>query len=91
MTRPSESSATPCERCNATYFLQMLETHGPYETARRLIHTPRPSEGFTHLWERGRLDLTVEATVLQERFTQLFTDEERDICRERLTQYGYRL
>jgi hypothetical protein len=59
------------------------------ETAHFLIHTPRPSDGFTALWERGRLDLTVEAHVLQERFHELFTDEEREICRQRLVQYGW--
>ena len=74
---------------NATVFLSMLAERGPLETARFLIHTPKPSDGFTALWERGRLDLTVEAHVLQERFRELFTDDERDICRDRLAQYGW--
>jgi hypothetical protein len=47
---------------NATYFLRMLSDHGPIDTARRLITSTQPSEGFTQLWQRGRLDLTVEAT-----------------------------
>lgn len=75
---------------DATIFLRMLLDRGPVETARYLIHTPKPSDGFTALWERGRLNLTVEAYVLQHRFTHLFTDEERDICRTRLEQYGWR-
>ncbi len=75
---------------NATVFLSMLAERGPLETARFLIHTSKPSDGFTALWERGRLDLTVEAHVLQDRFHELFTDEERDICRDRLAQYGWR-
>ena len=74
---------------NATVFLRMLQDRGPLETARWLIHTPRPSDGFTALWERKRLDLTVEAHVLQERFETLFTDDERDVCRQRLAEYGY--
>jgi hypothetical protein len=74
---------------NATYFLQMLSAHGPTETARRLITSSKPSEGFTALWERRRLDLTVEAHVVQDRFQVLFTDAERDAARQRLAEYGY--
>jgi hypothetical protein len=73
----------------ATVFLHMLQDRGPLETARFLIHTPKPSDGFTALWERGRLDLTVEAHVLQGRFHSLFSDDERRVCRERLAQYGW--
>ena len=73
----------------ATYFLRMLADLGPLETAKRLLHSPRPSEGFTALWERGRLDLTVENVVLQRQFADLFTDEDRDLDRRRLADYGY--
>lgn len=75
---------------NATYFLQMLSTDGPIQTARQLITSTQPSDGFTALWERGRLDLTVEAHVIQDRFETLFTESEREAARHRLTQYGYR-
>jgi hypothetical protein len=73
----------------AGYFLQMVSEHGGLETARRLLHAPTPSEGFTALWERRRLDLTVEAVVLRPKFAPLFTDEDRDIARTRLQEYGY--
>ena len=72
----------------ASYFLQMVETYGGLSAARKLLATTRPSEGFTALWERGRLDLTVEATVLDPRFASLFSDDELDAARERLKQYG---
>lgn len=74
---------------NATYFVRMLSTEGPLETARRLISSTQPSEGFTTLWERGRLDLTVEAHVIQPRFEPLFTEEELEAARQRLAAYGY--
>lgn len=77
-------------RYNATVFQRMLTDRGPLETARYLIHTPRPSDGFTALWERGRLNLTVEALVLSGQFDDLFTDDERAICRQRLEQYGWK-
>jgi hypothetical protein len=73
----------------AGYFLQMVSEHGGLETARRLLRAPNPSEGFTALWERRRLDLTVEAVVLKPEFAPLFTDEDRDIARTRLREYGY--
>jgi hypothetical protein len=67
----------------------MPQDRGPLETARFLIHRSKPSDGFAALWERHRLDLTVEAHVLQDRFEELFSDDERDACRQRLLDYGY--
>ena len=43
------------------------------------------------MWEKGRLDLTVEAIVLRSEFQQFFTDEEVETARQRLEQLGYRL
>jgi hypothetical protein len=51
---------------------------------------PAVSDGFTALWERRRLDLTVEATVLRKEFEPLFTPDELDTAGRRLEQYGYR-
>ena len=62
---------------------------GGYETARTLIHSPTVSEGYTALWERGRLDLTVEAVILQHEWRDLFSELEREIARRRLVEYGY--
>ena len=74
---------------NATYFLEMLSQRGGLETARYLLHTNAPSEGFTHQWERGRIDLTVEAHVLAEECKPLYTAEELRIAKGRLVEYGY--
>jgi hypothetical protein len=74
---------------NATYFLQMLHEHGGLQTARRLLSSRNPAQGFTILWECGRLDLSVEAQVLRAEFASLFTTEEREIARNRLDDYGY--
>jgi len=49
--------------CNATRFLHMLYEHRGLEIARILLHSTNVSEGYTALWERGRLDLTVEAVI----------------------------
>ncbi|GAA3408448.1 GmrSD restriction endonuclease domain-containing protein [Streptosporangium vulgare] len=74
---------------HATYFLSMLAEHGSLATARKLLHAPAVSDGFAALWERGRLDLTVEALVVQSRFADLFTPAEVEIAHHRLGQFGY--
>lgn len=74
---------------NATVFLRMLSEHGGLGTARRLLSSSSVSAGFAALWERGRVDLTVENVVLREDFASLFTDEERDLARRRLAEYGF--
>src|SRR5690606_712520 len=74
----------------ATYFLGMLAELGPLGTARKLLNAPAVSDGFANLWERGRLDLTMEALVLDPRFAALFAEEELERARTRLAQFGYR-
>ena len=74
---------------NATYFRSMLSQYGPLETARRLLVSPAISDGFAELWERGRLDLTVEAVVSEAVFSELFSEEEIAVARRRLEQFGY--
>lgn len=74
---------------NATRFLQMISEQGGVATARQLLHSTNVSDGFTALWERRRLDLAVESVVLKPEFEALFSDEEQEIARARLTSYGY--
>jgi hypothetical protein len=73
----------------ATYFLGMLAQHGGLETAHKLLAATKISDGFATLWERHRLDLTVEALVLKPEFQGLFTEEELEIARRRLEKFGY--
>src|SRR4029077_4847804 len=70
----------------ASYFLTMLSDYGGLGTARRLLASSEVASGFTALYERGRLDLTVEALVLKPDFARLFTDEEVETARQRLAQ-----
>src|SRR6266508_2249572 len=71
----------------ATIFLRMLTQHGGLQTARLLIHSATVSDGYTALWERKRLDLTVEAVIHDNpKWHQLFTEAERAICTKRLTE-----
>ena len=75
---------------NAAYFIQMVAEHGGVKTAQKLLASSEPSSGFTVLWEHQRLDLSVEALVLRADYFPLFTDEEREIARIRLAEYGYK-
>lgn len=73
----------------ATRFLGMVTEHGGLHTARTLLHSPTVSDGYSALWERHRLDLTVEAAILEHRWLPLFTEDERKVAVKRLRDYGY--
>lgn len=74
---------------NAARFFNMLHDHRGLGTARILLHAPHVSEGYTALHECGRLDLTVEALILQKKWYPLFSDQERQIARQRLAEYHF--
>ena len=73
----------------APRFLQMVIDHGALEAAKQLLRAPKEQSGLTQLWELGRLDLSVEALVLQERWDTLFSDDERQKARDRLDAHEY--
>lgn len=77
--------------CNyrATRFLQMVTDQGGVQAAKALLHAEGYSEGLTALWEHKRLDLSMEALVLQEPWSALFTEEELSVARKRLRDLGY--
>lgn len=70
-------------------FLQMVQEHGGVETAKRLLLQDRVQTGLITLWDCGRLDLSMEALVIDPRFQPLFTEDEIAIARERLEEFGY--
>jgi hypothetical protein len=75
---------------NAARFLQMISEQGGLATARQLLWSDQPSDGFTTLWSHHRLDLTVEAHVLKHDYVTLFTEADRQQARRRLELYGWR-
>lgn len=74
---------------NATRFLSMVSERGGLDTARYLLRAQTISDGYAELSLRGRLDLTVEALVIEPRWRELFSDKEWAIAVARLTEYGY--
>jgi hypothetical protein len=74
----------------ASVFFNMVMKQGGLATAKFLINSKDASVGYTRLYERGRLDLTVEATILDnEKWHGLFTPDELERAAKRLQSYGY--
>jgi hypothetical protein len=74
---------------NATRFLQLLAAKGGVQAARILISKDGGTYGFEVLWKNHELGLSVEALVVKDKYRELFTDHEREICKRRLHEYGY--
>ena len=69
--------------------MRMIDDIGAVSTAKNLISREKPSEGYSILSEFKRLDLTVEAFVLDNpKWHQLFTEEELQKATVRLKPYG---
>jgi hypothetical protein len=51
---------------------------------------PQPSDGYTALWERKRLDLTVEALIMDNpEYQSLFDEKTFHTAKRRLQEYEY--
>ncbi|MBD7914667.1 hypothetical protein H9660_05865 [Clostridium sp. Sa3CUN1] len=79
-------------QCNfkAAGFFQMIQTEGAITTAKEIINNSEVTEGFIKLAECNRLDLSLEALVIQDKYKELFTPKERKICINRLKKHGYK-
>ena len=60
------------------------------KTAKRSLSGNRLSDGFNQLLAKNALSLSLEALVIDKRFTALFTDEEANEALMRLLEVGYR-
>jgi putative restriction endonuclease len=64
-------------------FKSMLDADGGFEAVKHILASGKPSEGFTRLWELGRLDLTCEAIIVETKWRRYF-DEEHIVRAEKL-------
>jgi len=71
------------------YFLGMLEADGGYLTVIRLLSANGVSEGFIKLWEHSRLDLSVEALVVESEWRAAFDPVLIARAEKRLNDVGY--
>jgi len=69
---------------SASALLSMIKDLGSVGAAKILLYQPNVSEGFKKLKELGRLDLAIENIILDPRWHDLFTDQERKIASDRL-------
>ena len=60
------------------------------KNAKRILSGTRLSDGFNELAAKGQLKLSLEALVIDKRFTGLFPDEEANEALTRLLEAGYR-
>lgn len=70
--------------------LRPMEKLDAMKQAKRALSGNRASDGFGPLCDLGRGDLTLEALVVDKRFTALFTDEEANNALMRLLDAGHR-
>ena len=59
------------------------------KTAKRTLSGNRLSDGFNQLLAKNALNLSLEALVIDKRYTELFTAEEANEALMRLLEVGY--
>ena len=60
------------------------------KSAHRTLSGTKRSDGFNELAKLGQLKLSLEALVIDKRYTGLFSDEEANEALSRLLDAGYR-
>ena len=70
--------------------MRPVEAADAMKAAHRCLTGNRISDGFNALSDKRRLDLSLEALVVDKRFTGLFSDEEANNALMRLLDAGYR-
>ena len=86
-----QEAVNECRRIGyrPTGFMGMVTQSSAFEAVRALLAKREPSDGFTTLWEKNRLDLTVESIILKPEWRSYFTPEEHEIARTRLAEVNY--
>ena len=69
--------------------MRPVDAEEAMKTAHRALSGNRVSDGFYLLADKHRLDLSLEALVIDKRFTALFSDEEANNALTRLLTNGY--
>ena len=69
--------------------MRSVEAAEAVKAAKRILSGNRLSDGFNQLHAKNSLHLSLEALVVDKRFTALFTDEEANEALMRLLEVGY--
>ncbi len=70
--------------------MRPVEPENAMKNAHYILSGNRVSDGFSILADKRHLELSLEALVIDKRFTSLFTDEEANNALMRLLDAGYR-
>jgi len=74
---------------NPIQFFSMLENGGAVLTAKKLLNAKHIPNGFSKLWEYERLDLSLEAIILNPKWKHLFNDDEIEEALKRLREANF--
>ena len=74
---------------NPTYYLRMVAEQGAVGAAKHLLAAEGVQSGLFTLWECGRLEMSIEAMVINPEYAELFTPDEIRIARKRLADLRY--
>lgn len=75
--------------CKMTRFLETIERFGIVRTAQEIFRKGRTSDCFNKLVEVGHIELTMEATIVKEKYSDLFDDDDVNYCYELLCEKEY--
>jgi hypothetical protein len=74
---------------SASIYYNMIQKQGGVQTVQKLLGKSGGTYGLEKLKTEGRLDLSMEAKMLDPRFRSLFTQEELATARRVLLDLGY--
>lgn len=72
-----------------TRLMDFINKYGGYEAAVKYLSTESNVQDFAVLWEKERLDLSVEALITSEAYRSLFSEEIVAFCDRKLKEYSY--
>lgn len=70
-------------------FRRMIAEYGGVQTAKKLVNSTKPSDGYSILWEFKRLSSSSEALMLEDEWKELFTAQELEKATKRLNDCQY--
>lgn len=77
--------------CNhrQTFLKDLVDSMGGYRAAKKILGNKKYLIGLASLKNYNRLDLSVEALVVDPQWDGIFTRRQLEVANSRLAQYGY--
>ena len=72
-------------------FITMCNEEGAVNASKDVINSEKITDGFTRLWELGKLKLSVENIIQEPEWHELFSDDDRKKSKKRLKDYGFEI